>query len=1755
MKTLFNKVVAFACLLLVATVAKAATTVTVADHENLPTTYGTLSGSYLFTTNAASGVAGLTIQAANSDVTLGTYDLSSNTYPYGKGIKLVTSDTDSHTITLTAPTGYIITDYSIGASANTSDYPHTLTAADGTTTSGSIIGLGSNSNNFQYLTVSGLNTNSTYFTIQTANGGNTLFVAYFTVTLRKYETSITSGKYYRLHNANYSDKAMRELSGVLTTEAPDDDTYSQLWKITESGSGYSLQNAATGKYIQAATTYSQQFQTGSSTVTFYSGTQTENNLTKFWFSTANNTSTERALHCNSSYNVVSWLVTDPSYWYLEVVEVDADVIAALQAQATLSSGYYRLTSAAYTDRSMADGGGVVSTTPTSSSYAQVWYLTISGSTCTLKNVLTEKYIQGQSGPSVQYQTGESSHTFNIISKESGGSVLYTFQDPNSTWYGLHSAASQSYNVVGWNYADDASYWTLEKVEVDQTELENLKSTMATDYTSQLETFFEDAACTTLKSTYASITEAQLRSAMSSLPSALQNMAVRVKSDTWNSDSTYNSYEKDFRIHAYDIFSNSDLWYDITKTGPFAHLFHPTGIQAETGDFVYLFVSDNVQDSDATLQVECVASVDRKGAAYTLTQGYNIIYVPFDCELFVSYLLNNTAKSCDDYPKITVHIEGGTCNGCFDMRGHGHTNEDWEWMKTNMFSGTYLHVKGNSTMLNCYRERVVDTSNTQNVVGIMNIFDFVFDTEETLCGNDQWKTTGRYKMMTNNFDSTSGNPYWSNGNYGYAQPGIWYSGIFNYDNLANVGTDGGHIWVIEHELGHGHQEPIKMAGTTESTNNSLAQCVNLLAKDNIGTNMFQTTRSSRNAGVNGLMYRFNNNSGYSWIDYGGMRTTSGTYDDTWISNRFIFQLWLYFDYMGNYQPEGGNTGYSFMNALYDALRSDPLVSRSPDSSSPSPASGDYLKLAQYAAQITQTDLSEFFEAWGFWKLDATVAVDGDIAASRIWKYGDYGTYYMQTDESYVTTVKTAMQQYTKKAGNIMFLEDRCTGSTLATYNGNGVSTFGDTGYYGTFDAKVTSDYTATVSGTTVTMSGGTGAVGFKVYDGDGNLVAISNTTSFTVTSDVATGINDGTYTVKVAQGNGDDYIAASTNHTATHYEEAVTGVPYAMTNPSQLTSSTLFTMNCARGYVCYNGSAVAGTSSTASEFAIVSYGSNTYLYDATQKAFVCHTTAAKAGGNGNAALESSSDFSKIVKNISFGATGFESYPWYVQEDEFTNWLNMDGTPLVYFNRWTDFEGGVGGNTYNVTIVDVQFDPAEAIAMLDAYFNPSATLKYVISEANGDIVYQTEPAPATIGETITALPSDLQRDFCTYSTINHTIVTGENTINVTVTYDLPFETGTGKLYFATLRGHYVYYDATNSDVRTNQSSKENADAYKWSFSGNPYDGIKVKSEATGTYLDNTATTVQLTEDGYAWTIHRLNDTSTFGLYNGSNYINEQNQKNHNLIYWWAFADDTGSQWNVEEVPAEYDYAADVVDRIGMYFAEGATLDTYFTISSTTKALWQTKYAQYSVSATEAQYNEIVDAVTAAIVYPESGRYRIKSRGIRNSGTPTYITCDDGATLTTTTTSDGENSIFTLTGTYPNFQLSVAGKNLQAFAYAYDDVASVSDDEANTTIFNIVTPGWVTIQNYPTFALDLHESWSHTIISWMPSDEGSWWTIEDAAVVGDVDGNGDVDETDLQMLLDILCGKVADTGNSDVDGNFSTSLSDVTALVNILMRRDEE
>ena len=149
---------------------------------NLPSTYGSFSGQ-TFTTAAASGMAGVTITASNG---LTINEATVNVTNYGKCFSLATAAAATdYTVTMTAPTDYVITGYYLGCSANTKDAVHTLTSADGSV---SVVASAPSYNSPtgpKAFEVTGLNTNSTHFTINTANKANTLYLPTFYIYVAK----------------------------------------------------------------------------------------------------------------------------------------------------------------------------------------------------------------------------------------------------------------------------------------------------------------------------------------------------------------------------------------------------------------------------------------------------------------------------------------------------------------------------------------------------------------------------------------------------------------------------------------------------------------------------------------------------------------------------------------------------------------------------------------------------------------------------------------------------------------------------------------------------------------------------------------------------------------------------------------------------------------------------------------------------------------------------------------------------------------------------------------------------------------------------------------------------------------------------------------------------------------------------------------------------------------------------------------------------------------------------------------------------------------------------------------------------------------------------------------------------------------------------------------------------------------------------------------------------------------------------------
>ena len=828
---------------------------------------------------------------------------------------------------------------------------------------------------------------------------------------------------------------------------------------------------------------------------------------------------------------------------------------------SITSGkYYRLVSNTNQSVSMADaGGGLVTTQTEKKNYSQVWQLTAKSNGYTFKNLLTGKFITSSPGTSSQWKTGASGATFYSGTSTSDENTLFWFSTQNdvSAYTALHSAPHQNNTVVAWTASADASKWLLDIVDestLDFDAINELQQSITTNYTTQLTTFFDDYACTQLKSEYASLSDDELRSAMSELPATLREEAVRVKNDKWNDNSTWNNYEKDFRIHEYEIYSDPGAWSNKLGFGPFGHLTQPTGIKLKSGGLVIILVNQNVGNSDGKLYAELVSGVSLSGPQTTLKRGYNAIIASGDCELFITYICTNTSKLLSSFPNIKIHVVGGTCNGTFDMN-RGHTESDWKWLLKNMFKDTYLHLRSKWHVMNCYLDRV---KNSDNMEGALKIWDYVFETEEKLMTsrfND-----GYYRPIMLVFDNSTGNPNWGGGRV--SMPGMWGNSSLNYNNLLYTGEAGGQQWVIQHEEGHGHQGPINLSGTTEISNNALAQIVTHLWG-------YRTTRGrAQNA-----TYDYFNNGG-TWVDY----PRRG--DCLWLTNKLWYQLWLYFHLKGDdgffarwietlRSMDGGIKKAGDVenreNAIVRQSASRTLSELQGKASTYGSWTSEYMRMALAACEASQTDLYEFFKMWGFFGYAEDVKTDGgdtDAPQSGIYRIGDYSNYLVRmpmrvnmVDVDALTWCKNKMQSYEKKAPGVMFIND--TGELTAIdddaeclkydptlagkkkqYADSGAQqNQGGLGTYTHFGKNELTTLTYRFSGTKIIVSG-KGAVGFKIYDDTGELVWVSNKTSFTTNTTIVNGIKDGTYSLVASLGDDTDLLLSGP---ATDYADGIRSI--------------------------------------------------------------------------------------------------------------------------------------------------------------------------------------------------------------------------------------------------------------------------------------------------------------------------------------------------------------------------------------------------------------------------------------------------------------------------------------------------------------------------------------------------------------------------------------------------------------------------------------
>ena len=618
----------------------------------------------------------------------------------------------------------------------------------------------------------------------------------------------------------------------------------------------------------------------------------------------------------------------------------------------------------------------------------------------------------------------------------------------------------------------------------------LSPSNATRYYNEFKKYFTDAICTEMASPYSAMTDDQLRTTMSSMPKELIDVALKVKNNSWAKN------EKEFRVAKFKPHTNPMIWEDYMNVYTYSLMPSPTGITGNN-EYIMIFVGDDVPEG-VELAVNKVDGNNGHAFLYnSLKQGLNMIQMPDHTEaytLFIEYYVDTdttaTSKKLADFPEITLHFEGGHVNGYFDITKH----DDAYWremiaaQKADSIANSYkaVQVMGERVMFHMTRNELAAVC-PNTITDVVNWWDDLVKFEHRLMGADKYYDRWNDLIMARN----------GVGSYMYATQGFTYyenSTLHEILPWSAVYSSPGRIWGPAHEIGHVNQGAINIVSCTEASNNLFANAM----IHNVGKT---TTRGS---GVSFCISEFLKKTPFP------MRK-----DDPIGVSRMFFQLYLYFHAAGKDE--------TFYPRLFEALRKDRLSKGWQDNSwvYHTEAIDDQLKFAEKCCEIAQMDLSEFFDVWGFFEpmTDASI--------------GDYSTYCVNLTKEEADASRARMQQYEKKGGHLMFIEDRIkpskredgvAGNRIDFNDEYAVGKMGDVGQWGDYiDETVKAEgyyYAQKNNSVQITKSNNAkGALGFKLYDANtGELLSFSNTYSISIPASAA----DRDFKVVAAQADGTDY---------------------------------------------------------------------------------------------------------------------------------------------------------------------------------------------------------------------------------------------------------------------------------------------------------------------------------------------------------------------------------------------------------------------------------------------------------------------------------------------------------------------------------------------------------------------------------------------------------------------------------------------------------
>ena len=450
----------------------------------------------------------------------------------------------------------------------------------------------------------------------------------------------------------------------------------------------------------------------------------------------------------------------------------------------------------------------------STDYNQMWIITETSiaSRYTIQNVYTGRNLGFQNGTNVPfYTTTDTSYSLYINDNSQYFNGCYTItQVKNSNW-AMHCASSAT--CVPWNANAEATNWTFEEVNITAEEIATAREIYsnfmdvvdnANEIAAIYEPLFEDKACTTLKAEYQAMSDSQLLTAIISLPEDLKQIVLKIKNNTWDTS----KYEKDFRIYEYKPYSDVNKWADVLYTRLYSPIDNPTGIcSIDDKSYNYVFVEEVPEGT--TIEIAEMPGTGYFGTNTTLKAGMNIVpAAQANGVLYIRYICqtDTAGKTLADYPAVKIHIENGYVNG-FWSKERGHTNNDWKYMKNNMFQNEdAIQVKGDYTLFS-FRKKEFLAACPEKITEVLALWDYWNKMQQKFMNIDQYYTWFNNLQLAMSDD----NGFMDAGNHRTHYNNNTLSTIVSYEVITK---DAGSAWGPNHEIGHNNQYAFEIVGTSD-----------------------------------------------------------------------------------------------------------------------------------------------------------------------------------------------------------------------------------------------------------------------------------------------------------------------------------------------------------------------------------------------------------------------------------------------------------------------------------------------------------------------------------------------------------------------------------------------------------------------------------------------------------------------------------------------------------------------------------------------------------------------------------------------------------------------------------------------------------------------------------------------------------------------------------------------------------------------------